>query len=595
MQRRASVLRRGRARSSREPIKLDAGSLGNTTESSAGIRAFKGIPFAAPPVGALRWREPQPVAKWNGVRDASKFGNVCIQPDGAARGPKGLNIAVAPGSPPMSEDCLYLNVWTGADAATERRPVMVYFFGGAFTEGAGSIPLYDGDALARKGAVVVTMNYRLGPYGFFAHPALTADSPHKASGNYGLADMVASLRWVQSNIAAFGGDPSNVTVFGQSAGAMAIGSLVTSPETKGLFHRAIGQSGSWMGLGPSAAMPTRARVEEAGLKAATDAGVTTVEQLRAMSAADVTAKFRSAGMIVDGWIIPEDPSDVFAAGRQNPVDVLVGSNRDDLSFAPQNATPEQFEQRARGRWGDLADQYLRLYPHATDEEASKSQADSSNDGAFWHMRLFADYQKKQGRQAWLFYFAQNPPGARGAAGVPGGARVRDPVCVQQPRQAGAVPGPERACAVGRVGARPQGRGSDVVVLGELRAHAAIRTAPGCPMWQEHQVGASDRAIILDAEPSSEQLADEAAPRALRQAVRADARRAAERFVTSAHETPETTGAVVGVAAGVFVRHRHLAFELQRRRILVCARGSSAELLAKMLLGGRLRKAVLRVR
>ncbi len=163
-----------------------------------------------------------------------------------------MNIAVGPGSPPMSEDCLYLNVWTGAAAAAERRPVMVYFFGGAFTEGAGSIPLYDGDALAKKGAVVVTMNYRLGPYGFFVHPALTADSPHKASGNYGLADMVASLRWVQSNIAAFGGDPSNVTVFGQSAGAMAIGSLVTSPETKGLIHRAIGQSGSWMGLGPSA-------------------------------------------------------------------------------------------------------------------------------------------------------------------------------------------------------------------------------------------------------------------------------------------------------------------------------------------------------
>src|SRR5688572_13529020 len=243
-----------------EPLKLDAGSIGNSSESSPGIRAFKGIPFAAPPVGALRWREPQPVAKWDGVRDASKFGNVCIQPDGGARG----NIAVAPGSPPMSEDCLYLNVWPGAAAATERRPVMVYFFGGAFSEGAGSIPLYDGDALAKKGAVVVTMNYRLGPFGFFTHPALTADSPHKASGNYGLADMVASLRWVKSNIAAFGGDPGNVTVFGQSAGAMAIGSLVASPETKGMFHRAIGQSGSWMGLGPSAAMPTRARAEETG-------------------------------------------------------------------------------------------------------------------------------------------------------------------------------------------------------------------------------------------------------------------------------------------------------------------------------------------
>ena len=218
----------------------------------------------------------------------------------------------------MAEDCLYLNVWTGAAAATERRPVMVYFFGGAFTEGSGSVPLYDGDALAQKGAVVVTMNYRLGPYGFFVHPALTADSPHKASGNYGLMDMLASLRWVKSNIAAFGGDPSNVTVFGQSAGAMAIASLVASPEAEGLFHRAISQSGAWMGLGMSPGMRTRAQAEEVGLTAANDAGVTTIEQLRAMSTDDVTAKFRSAGMIVDGWIIPEDPSMTFAADRQNP-------------------------------------------------------------------------------------------------------------------------------------------------------------------------------------------------------------------------------------------------------------------------------------
>ena len=221
-----------------EPLKLDPGSSAAARRVVAGHSRVQGhsVRRAAGRRAALA--APQPVAKWNGVRDASKFGNVCIQPTGPAEGP-GAQHRGAPGSPPMSEDCLYLNVWTGAAAATERRPVMVYFFGGAFTEGAGSVPLYDGDALAKKGAVVVTMNYRLGPYGFFAHPALTAESPHKASGNYGLMDMVASLRWVQSNIAAFGGDPSNVTVFGQSAGAMAIGSLVASPETKGLFHRAI--------------------------------------------------------------------------------------------------------------------------------------------------------------------------------------------------------------------------------------------------------------------------------------------------------------------------------------------------------------------
>jgi para-nitrobenzyl esterase len=485
-------------------MQLDAGLLGNSVESSPGVRAFKGIPFAAPPVGALRWQAPQPVAKWDGVRDASKFGNVCIQPDGAARGPRGLNIAVAPGSPPMSEDCLYLNVWTSAAAATQRLPVMVYFFGGAFTEGAGSIPLYDGDALARKGAVVVTMNYRLGPYGFFAHPALTADSPHQASGNYGLADMVASLRWVRSNIAAFGGDPSNVTVFGQSAGAMAIGSLVTSPETKGLFHRAIGQSGSWMGLGPSPAMTTRARAEENGKRVADEAGVTTVEQLRAMSTADVTAKFRSAGMIVDGWILPEDPSDVFAAGRQNPVDVLVGSNKDDLSFAPQNATPEQFEQRARGRWGDLADQYLRLYPHATDEEASKSQADSSNDGAFWHMRLFADYQKKQSRQAWLFYFAQNPPGPAGQPPFAAAHASEIPYAFNNLGLPALFPDPSEPALA--AASAPDRKVADQMSSYWVNfARSGDPNGTGLPAWQAHQVGASERAIILDAEPSSEQL------------------------------------------------------------------------------------------
>jgi len=197
----------------KEPLKLDSGEIGGSVESAPGIRAFKGIPFAAPPVGALRWTAPQPVAKWTGVRDASKYGNVCIQPPGQGR----LNIANMEGSPPTSEDCLYLNVWTGAASATEKRPVMIWWFGGAFTEGGGAVPLYDGTALAKKGVVVVTMNYRLGAFGFFTHPALTAESSHKASGNYGLMDMLASARWVKNNIAAFGGDPNNVTVFGQSA------------------------------------------------------------------------------------------------------------------------------------------------------------------------------------------------------------------------------------------------------------------------------------------------------------------------------------------------------------------------------------------
>ena len=453
----------------REPIKLDAGSIGNSMESSPGVRVFKGIPFAAPPVGALRWQAPQPVAKWDGVRDASKFGDVCIQPAGPTTGPGArLNIAVLPDSPPLSEDCLYLNVWTGAANASERRPVMVYFFGGAFTEGSGSVPLYDGDALAKKGAVVVTMNYRLGPYGFFVHPALTAESPHKASGNYGLMDMLASLRWVQSNIAAFGGDPSNVTVFGQSAGAMAIGSLVASPEAKGLIHRAISQSGTWLGLGPAPGMRTRAQAEEVGLKAATDAGITTLEQLRAMSAADVTAKFRSAGMIVDGWVIPEDPSVTFAAGRQNPVDVLVGSNKDEAFFAGARTT-QQFEEQARARWGGLAEQFLALYPHATDAEAQASSAQTSNDGTFWVSRLFADYQVQRGNKAYLYFFAQNPPGPAGQPGFPAAHAAEVPYVFNNVGELPLFPDRSDPKLAGASAPDLKVGGPNVVVLGELRS------------------------------------------------------------------------------------------------------------------------------
>jgi para-nitrobenzyl esterase len=487
-----------------EPLRLDSGLAGNSTESSPGVRAFKGLPFAAPPVGALRWKEPQPVAKWSGTRDASKFGNVCLQPAGPTEGAGArLNIAVLPDSPPLSEDCLYLNVWTGAASASERRPVMVYFFGGAFTEGAGSVPLYDGDALARKGAVVVTMNYRLGPYGFFAHPALTAESPHNASGNYGLMDMLASLKWVQSNIAAFGGDPNNVTVFGQSAGAMAIASLVASPQAKGLMHRAISQSGTWLGLGPAAAMRTRAQAEETGVTAAGEAGVATLEQMRAMSAADVTAKFRSAGMIVDGWVIPEDPSTTFAAGRQNAVDVLVGSNKDE-SFFPGARTVQQFEEQARGRWGALAPQFLALYPHATDEEAQASAAQQSNDGTFWAMRLYADYQVQRGNKAYLYFFAQNPPAP---AGQPPFAAAHAAEVPYVFNNVGQLPlFPDRSDPkLARASAPDLNVADQMSSYWVNFARSGNPNAAGLPVWQEHTVGGSERAIILDADPASEQL------------------------------------------------------------------------------------------
>jgi para-nitrobenzyl esterase len=486
----------------KEPLKLDSGEIGGSVESAPGIRAFKGIPFAAPPVGALRWTAPQPVAKWTGVRDASKYGNVCIQPPGQGR----LNIANMEGSPPTSEDCLYLNVWTGAASATEKRPVMIWWFGGAFTEGGGAVPLYDGTALAKKGVVVVTMNYRLGAFGFFTHPALTAESSHKASGNYGLMDMLASARWVKNNIAAFGGDPNNVTVFGQSAGAMAIASLVASPESKGLFNRAISESGAWMGLGMAPGMTTRAQAEERGVKAATDAGVSTATELRAMSAADVTAKLRSGGcpgcMIVDGWVIPEDPSVTFAANRQNAVDVLVGSNKEELSFG-RGATAQQFEAGAQ-RYGDLAGEFLKLYPHATDEEAARSNIMSTADGTYWHMRLYADYQVKKGNKAYLYFFAQNPPAPEGKPPFPAAHAAEVAYVFNNLGQAHLFPD----SSVAELSAKSA---PDKKVADEMSSYwtnfakTGDPNGPGLPKWKAHAAGNGQDGIILDADPASEKL------------------------------------------------------------------------------------------
>ena len=257
-----------------EPVRIDAGSISGTTGSSGEIRAFKGIPFAAPPVGALRWKAPQPVAHWDGVRKAEDVGPRCMQ---GGRGNQ---------QPAPSEDCLYLNVWTGAKSAAERRPVMIFTYGGSFTGGSGSEPRYDGEALAKKGVVAITYNYRLGPFGWLAHPELPKESAHNDSGNQGLADAIAALQWVQKNVAAFGGDPRRVTIFGESAGGIIVAGLVASPESKGLFQRAISESASWMG---TRMVPTQtlAQAETEAVKAAAAAGAHSLAEMRSKSAEEI--------------------------------------------------------------------------------------------------------------------------------------------------------------------------------------------------------------------------------------------------------------------------------------------------------------------
>jgi para-nitrobenzyl esterase len=388
-----------------DPVRLDTGLISGTSGHTDDVRIFKGIPFAAPPVGDLRWRAPQPAAHWEGVRKADQFAPVCMQNRG--QGSSG---------PAPSEDCLYANVWTTAKSASERRPVIVWTYGGGFSSGSGSEPRYDGEALARKGAVVVTYNYRLGMFGFFAHPELTRESERNASGNYGLMDMAAVLRWVQKNIANFGGDPNRVTIDGESAGAILVATMVGSPAGKGLFQRAIAQSGAWMGIGIGR-MATRAQAEEAGIKLSQTLNATSLAELRAKPADELLKNGRGGGVIVDGWLVPEDLSVTFAQGRQNAVDVLVGSNRDEGTFFARPGTElkaDQFTGRAKQRFGDLADGYMKLYPAGSDAEAGAAQLASMRDEMGWHMRTWAQLQAKSGKhKSYLYYFTRIPPTPEG--------------------------------------------------------------------------------------------------------------------------------------------------------------------------------------
>jgi len=382
-----------------DPVRLDTGLLSGVSGNNAEVRVFKGIPFAAPPIGNLRWRAPQPAAHWEGVRKADEFGAICMQAAAGRGGPASH----------MSEDCLFLNVWTAAKSASDRRPVMVWLHPGGYTSGSGSSPAYDGENLAKKGVVLVTINYRLGIFGFFSHPELTQESDRHASGNYAFMDQVAALQWVQRNIAAFGGDPKRVTVFGDSAGAASLSNLVASPLAKGLFQRAIAESGAWLGLSVNP-MRKLADAEQAGLKTAETLGAKSLADLRARPAEEVLKAGRGGGPVIDGWFLPDDPATIFANGKQNDVPTLVGSNKDEGTFFIQPAGAERFLEQERRRFGDLADTFFKLYPAGTDEEANASQLAAFRDELGFVMRNWARLQTKTGKsKAYLYYFTHEPP------------------------------------------------------------------------------------------------------------------------------------------------------------------------------------------
>src|SRR5579871_66836 len=385
-------------------VKVDGGLLQGTSED--GLTVYRGIPFAAPPVGELRWRAPQPAAKWEGVKQADHFGARCYQ---GGRGAPGID---------TSEDCLYLNVWSPAKSASDHVPVLVWIYGGGFSAGATSEPTYSGEKLAKRGVVLVSIAYRVGQMGFFVHPGLSAENQHHVSGNYGLLDMISGLQWVQRNIAAFGGDPHHVTIFGESAGGIAVSMLCASPLAKGLFQAAISQSGGSFGpLSRNTYAGENMRVledaETSGAAFAQAADARTLRDLRALSPRKLIEAARSQrGLpwpIVDGWVIPDDQYKLYEAGRFNDTPILVGYNSDEgLSFPP-GRTPAEYIAGVRARYGIFADRLLHAYP--TDAgTVSKTARDLSRDATFgWHTWSWARLQSSLGKsEVYYYYFDQHP-------------------------------------------------------------------------------------------------------------------------------------------------------------------------------------------
>jgi para-nitrobenzyl esterase len=390
-----------------EPVRVEGGLLAGVPGSDPAVTAFKGVPYAAPPVGDLRWRAPQPPARWDGVRKADEFSANCVQRMRDSLGP--WTSEYQPHGA-VSEDCLYLNVWTAAVSTRDKRPVLVYIHGGAFTDGSGDVPVYDGENLAKKGVVVVTINYRVGPLGFFTHPELTKESSHASSGNYGLLDQVAALKWIQANVHAFGGDPTRVTIAGQSAGAASVLYLSASPLAKGLFAQAIAGSGARLHMGPDR---TLAQSEQDGVRFAESRQARTLKELRALPA-DTLASPLDGGFafrpIVDGWFLRRDVDQAFAAGEQNDVPTVTGWTYDEGSFNSEygKMSAEEFQKQVRQRAGPLAEALLRLYPAATLAEAAESQKASARDQAMVSTYLWALHRAKTAKTAVFTYLFTHP-------------------------------------------------------------------------------------------------------------------------------------------------------------------------------------------
>lgn len=395
-------------------IRTDKGDLEGKLSDDGSVRAFLGIPYAAPPMGPLRWKPPQPAEAWTGVRTAQSYGNHCIQANQFAD--------MTFHDPGASEDCLTLNVWSPKTAtAGAKLPVMVWIYGGGFYAGSTSERRQDGEAFAQKGVILVSMNYRLNIFGFFAHPALAAESPQHAAGNYGLMDQAAALQWVKRNIAAFGGDPNNITLFGESAGSFSVSAQMASPMAKDTLAHAIGESGGAFSRG-TLPFPTAAAAEARDEGFARDVlGKTSLADLRAIPAEDLVKAVEGQkspavrfSPDVDGMFLPDSVPAIFAAGKQAHIPLLAGWNRDEGGFPREPVTLETYRQAAQTTWGPRADDFMKAYPATTDEEARRALADAAADrfiaGSTWE---WIEAQVKTGNApVYRYHFERVNPGDR---------------------------------------------------------------------------------------------------------------------------------------------------------------------------------------
>jgi len=396
-------------------IKISSGIIQGTT--AGGVAAYLGIPYAAPPVGDLRWREPQAVTAWEGAMDCTQYGPACPQP-------KSIFYDVAN----MNEDCLNLNVWTPAKSAGDKLPVMVWIHGGSFTTGAGSLKMYAGRNLAENGVVVVTVNYRLGPLGFLSHPLLSKESGHAASGNYGLLDQIAALKWVKQNIADFGGDPDNVTIFGESAGAMSVCDLMVSPLANGLFQRAISESGAFSDAFPTYREDTVAKAEGTGLELSAKLGCDKADNplaaMRSKTADEVVkaaytgyssssaGKFRP---VVDGWVIPENPWTMFSAGKQSKVPLLIGTNADEGSiflipdYKVLKMSGQDYENYVKSLYPKDYEAVLALFPASDSQSVLQAMIKLRTVMSFSAGALHAaDTATAKGSKVYMYQFTRVP-------------------------------------------------------------------------------------------------------------------------------------------------------------------------------------------